>query len=124
MTIFTTQKTKQELQMEEARRQAQYRQGMLVAFASALCVAYRDFWKNPLLSPQEQCDLLGDSAMELFAKHAVGVQFVLENMPNITDFIPDFMDMTHLPDGVRVESVDGKLVITLPIEEEEEETPE
>ena len=118
MNIYNIQKTTQELQIEEARRQASYRENMLIAFASAIYVAYKDFWYSEILASQEQCDLLGDSAVDLFTKHAIGVQFILENLPNVTDFIPDFMDVTHVPTGVTVEIIDGKVNIILPIEEE------
>jgi len=89
-----------------------YRRETFIDFAHALYTAYKDFWGNPIITPQEQCDLLGDSASDLFTKHAIGVQFILENMPNITDYIPDFMDTTHIPTDKKVNIVENKIVIT------------
>jgi hypothetical protein len=113
MNIFNIEKTEEEVKKEEARRQAIYRRDLLVGFASGLYVAYKDFWDNTTITPQEQCTLLGTSASDLFTKHATGVQFILTNLPNVTEHIPNFMDTTAIPQGKNVEyHEDGTVTIT------------
>lgn len=113
MDIFNIEKTPEELELNEARRQAEYRLNTLISFASALYVTYKDFWNNKIITPQKQCDILGTRASELFLKHTSGVQFVLTNLPNITDYIPDFMDITVIPqDKEVVINQDGSVTIT------------
>ena len=112
MNILDIQKTEEEIKIDEARRQAEYRKGILVAFASAIYVAYKDFWNNTIITPQEQCDLLGSEAFDLFSKHATGVEFILTHLPTVTEHIPDFMDIAHIPNDKEMTVVDGKIIIS------------
>jgi hypothetical protein len=103
MNIFNIEKTEEEVKKEEARRQAIYRRDLLVGFASGLYVAYKDFWNNEILTPQEQCDLLGSEAFDLFSRHQAGVVFVMQNLPDVADYISDWLSVTTLPEGKEVE---------------------
>jgi hypothetical protein len=118
MNIFNIEKTEEEVKKEEARRQAIYRRDLLVGFASGLYVAYKDFWNNEILTPQEQCDLLGSEAFDLFSKHATGVEFILTHLPTVTEHIPDFMDIAHIPNDKEMSVVEGKIIISDKIIEE------
>jgi len=117
--VIVEEKVIDPIQEKELERQAQSQQSILISFAIQIYTAYKDFWFNPIITPQEQCDLREDGGLGLFDKHAKGVQFVLENLPNVTDFIPDFMDITHIQDDKEYNIVDGKIIISdkvLPIE--------
>jgi hypothetical protein len=118
MNILDIQKTEEEVKIDEARRQAEYRKGMIISFASGLYVAYKDFWDNTTITPQEQCDLLGSEAFDLFSKHATGVEFILTHLPTVTEHIPDFMDITRIPNDKEMSVVDGKIIISDKIIEE------
>jgi hypothetical protein len=88
-----------DVQKKELERQTAAEQSVFLSFAFSVYNSYKDFWFNPVLTPQERCDAKWVKAYELFEKHQKWVQLVFENIPNILEFIPDFMDVTHLPDG-------------------------
>lgn len=111
--IYNIQKTTEQIKQEEITRQASTRQGSIIAFAYSILNAYNDFWFNPILTPQEQCDILGASAVTLFTEHAACVQFVLDRMPNITDYVPTFMSVATVPADKEVNvSNTGAVTIT------------
>lgn len=122
MSIFTLEQSQYEIKRNEVRNQTEYRKWAIIAFASALVVAYKQFWNNNIVTPQEQCDILWEQAPLLFQKHSSGVVFVLENIPDITDYIPDFMEYTHVPTN-RTVSIEGGVVTIWEIEEEVIEQP-
>jgi len=113
MTIYNIEKRAEQIRQEEVFRQASVRQSSIIAFAYSILNAYNDFWFNPALTAQEQCDILGTSAITLFTEHSACVQFILTRMPNITDYVSSFMSVTAIPaDKNVVFNNDGTVTIT------------
>ena len=89
MDIFTIQKTEDEIKIDEIRRCADFRKRAVEAHISSYEEAFNDFWNNSLVTPQEQCDALGNSAVQFFIVSATTQQYILALKPDWTPpFIP------------------------------------
>jgi hypothetical protein len=82
MNIFNIEKTEQEIKVDEIRRCAEYRRGALEAHISAYEVAFKDFWENEKVTPQEQCDALGDKASQFFQVSQLTQQYIKTLKPD------------------------------------------
>lgn len=81
MSIFNIEKTQQEIKLDEMRRCAEYRNGARGAHESAFLVSFNDFWNNPIVSPQEHCDALGNKAYQLFQTSAITAKYLMTLNP-------------------------------------------
>lgn len=88
MNIFNIEKTEDEVKVDEIRRCAVYRNGAVEAHISAYEVAFNDFWHNPTVTPQEQCDALGTVAIQFFQVSALTQEYIKTLKP---DWIPPAM---------------------------------
>lgn len=78
------EKTLEQLKYDEIIRCAQYRNGWRESHESAFLVSFNDFWNNELVTPQEHCDALWNSAYELFQTSALTAEY-------LTKLNPDFI---------------------------------
>jgi len=115
MNIFNIEKTADEVKLDEIRRCAEYRKGALEAHISAYTVSFNDFWNNPTVSPQEQCDALGTGALAFFQISSITQDYIKALKPDwVAPVVPYEFTINE----------DGSVVIGDKIEVEvEEESP-
>lgn len=122
MSIFNVEieKTPEELKIEEIRRFALFRKMALENYVQAYEISFRDFWYNPLVTPQEHCDFFGDKASEFFLINSI----ISENIKKI---IPDYVAPTipyeYFINEDGTVTIGEKIIIEEQVEEESVDNP-
>ena len=113
--MFTITKTKEEIIKDELVKINQVSEFGLMQLITANKRAYDMFWKNPNVTPQEFCDLMGNEAYKLFQSSASSQEFIKSMKSDHVELsIPENWSVEFNQDGtVNVTYTEP----TLPIEE-------
>jgi len=118
--MFNIEKTQEEIVKSEMEKIISISNVGLNNLAQANKRAYVLFWKNPKVSPQEFCDLMGNEAHKLFQTSADSQTFIKTMRPEHEVLtLPDDYDVEFNQDGTV--SITKQEVIEEPLEEVEEE---
>ena len=101
--MFNIQKTQEEIVKDEMREIDLISKAGLENLKQANESAYRLFWHNEKVTPQEFCDLLGNEAYKLFQASAKSQQFLSEmNSTHTPLTIPEDKEVKFNNDGTVV----------------------
>ena len=114
--MYNIIKTQEEIIKDEIRGINTTANAGIINLKQAIDLAYRQFWFNPLATPQEICDVLGNQAFKLFEDHRDASLFLLSKD---SEYVP-----LQIPENFTADiNNDGTVTITytqpiLPIEED------
>jgi hypothetical protein len=82
MNIFNIEQTAEDIKKQEIKNCAQQRRFALENFIHSYQTSFDMFWNNRKVSPQEQCDALGNKAVEFFQVSAITQNYIKALKPD------------------------------------------